>query len=168
MSDELIDFDAFNDIEREAVDHMVKVSVDVLRDIPIESIDSIALIINDHEGNSYFTTEIWINSTNVVSDAVSVGIRRSEARWLYEHWRPEAAKGEILTVRESPTQDRGRYYSLAIETIHEIRKRVPEVEATVFLIDNNHDYDSLVVDAITAANPNGQAVEWLANPPPDC
>jgi hypothetical protein len=164
----LTGFSDFLDAEKEAVARMAKAAMEALRDVNSKEVDTIALIINDHEGSDEFTTEIWVNNVAVVNGAVKAGVRQCEARWLYEHWSPAAAKGVILPAGEGPARDRGRYYSLAVETIHEIRRQVPEMEETVFLVDNNHDYDSLVVDAIAAANPKGQAAEWLANPPPDC
>jgi hypothetical protein len=168
MNDELISFSDFQPEETEAAVRMVRASVEALRSVKLEEVDVIALIINDHEGWEEFATEIWINLVSVVNDAVKAGVRRLEARWLYEHWRPESAKGVILPAGESPTQDRGRYYSLAVESAHELRRQIPELGEKVILVDNNHDYDALVVAAVAAANPKGQAAEWLAHPPPDC
>ncbi|QIF05167.1 hypothetical protein [Roseimicrobium sp. ORNL1] len=168
MSDELVDAANFTNAEKEAVLRMVGGAVAALQEMLLGGVDSIALIINDHEGSEQFTTEIWINEVDVVNEVVGTGVRLAQARWLYQHWRPEAVQGEVLSAGESPTHDRGRYYSMAVEAARQIRKRVPEIEGAVILVDNNHDYDALVVDAITAANPDGQAAEWLAHPPPDC
>lgn len=168
MTDFLTNVSSFTEAEREVVHRVSETSVEVLNSLNFEMIDAIALIINDHEGIDQYATEIWVNETGVVRDAVERGVRRSEARWLYEHWRPDSAKGEVLTAGESPTQDRGRYYSLVVAVSREIRQSIYELEQTVILIDNNHDYDPLVMAATAAANPDGQASEWLANPPPDC
>jgi hypothetical protein len=147
---------------------MVKASLKALLETDLNQVDSIALIINDHEGSDLFTTEIWINEVRVVNEAVESGARPAQARFLYQYWRPDAAKGEVLSRRDSPTDDRGRYYSLAIETAHRIRRQVPEMSATIILVDNNHDYDTLVMNAVSAANPDNQAAKWLESPPPDC
>lgn len=168
MNDELIDDKDFGDAEKHAIGVMLRASADLLSDVHLDEVDSVALIINDHESPDEFSTELWVNDSDVVDQAVKSGVRLSEARWLYEHWLPEAAKGEVLSSEANPTTDRTRYYSLVVETVNQIRTRFSDLKGTLFLVDNNHDYDSLVVASVAAANPDGQASEWLKSPPPDC
>jgi alpha-ketoglutarate-dependent taurine dioxygenase len=131
-------------------------------------IDAIALIINDHEGAGAYGAEIWINETTVVERAVQNGVPRRHARWLYENWLPEAAKGVVLQSAECPTFDRTVFYSIMVCAASRLREVVQELTDVLIVVDNNHDYDGLVISAVRMANPGGQAAEWLAHPPPDC
>ena len=169
MNEGIVDLDELTKEDRLAVGLVVARAVDAVRAIgELGAIDVIALIVDDHSGDCAYGVEIWINETTVVEKAVGNGVPRQQARWLYEHWLPEAVKGVLLRPAECPTSDRAVLYSIVVFAAKRLREVVQELREVLIVVDNNHDYDGLVISAVRMANPDAQAADWLAHPPPDC
>ena len=162
--------------ERYLVGEGSRFAVQLISEGSAEDIDCLAFIVNDLEGPSQYSIELWANPCSVVESIVTDGTPRFEARWLYENWNEDAVLGEIVGDSK-PTEhlqlwrsdaNRMSIFNLGVAIAREVREAVPNLSGIPFIVDNNHEYDSLVFDAVKAANPNGQAGEWLSHPPPDC
>ncbi len=156
-------------------DNATATAVHMLRKTRSDDVDCIALIINDHEGAENYSVELWLNPRSVVERKVDEGMPMARARWLYEHWNPDAALGEVIGEScASPSlthwksaANRVRLYSIAVAVANRIRQQIPGLGASPIIVDNNHEYDALVFESVEKANPDGQARDWLAKPPPE-
>lgn len=155
----------------------VKLAITGLKDISVNDIDCMAIILNDFNGSDEYSAELWVNLKKQVEAAISKGIRNMQARWLYENWGRDCVTiqligddvsdyGDLKAWRESVSWE--GYYETGVEVARELRALVTGLHMTPILVDNNHDYEEIVFKAIRAANSDGQAEDWFQFPPPDC
>jgi hypothetical protein len=161
--------------ENSIADNATATAVHLLQKTRPDDADCLALIINDHEGAENYSVELWLNQRSVVEQKIEEGMPREKVRWLYEHWSPDAVLGEVIGEScASPSlthwkiaANRVRLYGIAVAVANRIRQQIPGLGRTPILVDNNHEYDELVFEAVEKANPDGQAEDWLAKPPPE-
>jgi len=162
----LINWSDLTDAERGAAKTAAGRSIALLESIDRSDIDMMALLVDDDHPN--YSMSIVYNSRAVVESVMGgKGVPKLEARWLYEHWTG-LAQHTVLPAEANPTKDLATYFSIGVEAVRIVRGQMPDMAQILFVVDDNHEYDGLVMDAVAAANPDGQAKVWLKNPPPDC
>ena len=143
-------------------------AVEVLKDLSSDDISLVSIIVNHFEAPRSISMELWVSLRSTVEKAIALGVSEKEARWLYEHWSSEDPAREIFADDYCPETGIEGYFSAGCEIARGIRQAMPEFQGQAIIVDDNHEYDGLVMKAVAKANPDGQAHDWLIAPPPDC